>query len=106
MAVPHGRSTLSLEGPAMHWIVTFLLALPLALYVARRTRRGKDLLSLSTTAATQQPKPLSDSGSFGVIAIVLALPFLVRAAIVVLTILALIYVYFFGPIKPIHEWMP
>jgi hypothetical protein len=29
-----------------------------------------------------------------------------RVAVTMATIVGLIYVLFFGPIKPIHEWLP
>jgi hypothetical protein len=105
MAVPHGRSSWSLEGNPMHWILICLGALPLLAYVLPRLGGRPHAASSTATSASAPERTNRISRWAEALLVVLALPFLLRAALVVLTILGLIYVFLFGPIKPIHEWL-
>ena len=85
----------------MYWIFIALLAVPLAVYVANRLGRRSDVVPSAAPAS----RPRTGGRFFRFVAFVLALPLLARLAFGILVVLGLVYVYFFGPIKPIHEWM-
>jgi hypothetical protein len=90
----------------MHWMLICLGAIPLLAYLVARKGRSSLVVSSAATSTPGPATPGRVARAFQALMVVLALPFLMRVAVTMATIVGLIYVLFFGPIKPIHEWLP
>jgi hypothetical protein len=89
----------------MHALLVLIGAVVVVAYLAGRfNRRAHPAANEPVPDRTAPPGRLRQLGD--ALLLVLAVPFLNRVLLGILTVLGLIYVYFFGPIKPIHEWLP
>ena len=89
----------------MHAFLILFGAIVVVAYLAGRFGRRSQVASAAATVSEAETPPGSLRRTGNAILFVLALPFIGRVLLGVLTVLGLLYVYFFGPIKPVHEWL-